>query len=37
MESLEDYTAAADCMAASLQLEPACPVLPFTSINLAFD
>lgn len=37
MESLDDFTAASDCMATSLQLEPSCPVLPFTSINIAFD
>ncbi|CAD7011774.1 unnamed protein product [Ceratitis capitata] len=37
METLGDYTASADCMATALQLEPTCPVLPFTSIPLTFD
>lgn len=37
LETLQDYTAAADCMATALQLEPSCPVLPFTSIALTFE
>lgn len=37
MESLGDYAASADCMATALQLEPSCPVLPFTSIGLVFE
>lgn len=37
METLGEYTAAADCMATSLQLEPTRPVLPFTSIALTYD
>lgn len=37
MESLEDFNVSADCMSTALQLEPSCPVLPFTSINLTFE
>lgn len=37
METLGDFNASADCFATSLQLEPSCPVLPFTSIPLVFD
>lgn len=37
MESLGDFTASADCMATALQLEPTCPLLPFTSIAIAFE
>uniref|UniRef100_U5EXH9 Putative calmodulin-binding protein n=1 Tax=Corethrella appendiculata TaxID=1370023 RepID=U5EXH9_9DIPT len=37
MENLGDYSASADCMATALQLEPSCPILPFTSIPLTFE
>lgn len=37
METLGDYNASADCLATALQLEPSCPVLPFTSISLTFE
>lgn len=37
METLGDYNSSADCFATSLQLEPSCPVLPFTSIPLVFE
>lgn len=37
MENLGDYTASAECLAKSLQLEPTCPILPFTTISLVFE
>lgn len=37
METLGDHQAAADCMATALQLEPSCPVLPFSTIALTFE
>ncbi|KAH8413622.1 hypothetical protein KR222_002147 [Zaprionus bogoriensis] len=37
MQTLGDFNASADCFATSLQLEPSCPVLPFTSIPLVFE
>ncbi|KAH8340150.1 hypothetical protein KR067_010840, partial [Drosophila pandora] len=37
LETLGDFHASADCFATSLQLEPSCPVLPFTSIPLVFE
>lgn len=37
MESLGDFTASADCLATALQLEPNCPLLPFTSVAVVFE
>lgn len=37
LETLQDFTGAADCMATALQLEPSSPSLPFNTIALTFE
>jgi hypothetical protein len=37
LESLGEFDTASDCMATALQVEISNPILPFSSIPLAFD
>lgn len=37
LEVVEDFESSADCLATALELEPMCPIIPFTTVSLAFE